>query len=86
MTFDEEVLTLIDEHGEEHTFSVLDVLEIEGEEYIILIPVANGEQSDEVVILKLAEDDQGNEVLIHIEDEEWEKVTDAWQDKVGHEN
>jgi uncharacterized protein YrzB (UPF0473 family) len=40
----------------------------------------NDEEADEAIILKLGKDDEGNEVLLDIEDdEEWEKVADAWE-------
>lgn len=86
MAGENDLITLIDEEGNEHEFSVLDILEVEEEEYAILIPVASGEEADEVVIFKFSEDEEGNEVLIDLEDEEWEKVADAWQEKVGNEH
>ncbi|MEW6696396.1 MAG: DUF1292 domain-containing protein [Bacillota bacterium] len=77
----DEVITLIDEDGTEHDFNVIDVIEVEGSEYAILLPVE--EDSDEAVILKFANDEDGNEVLVDIEsDEEWEKVADAWEEMV----
>ncbi|MBE0467043.1 MAG: DUF1292 domain-containing protein [Candidatus Desulforudis sp.] len=82
----EEVITLVDEEGAEHEFNVLDILEVEGIEYAILIPLGDEDQGDEVVIFKFTEDEEGNEILVEIEDEEWEKVADAWQDKVGREH
>jgi uncharacterized protein YrzB (UPF0473 family) len=35
----EEVITLVDEEGEEHDFEVIDVIEVEGEKYAFLLPV-----------------------------------------------
>ncbi len=86
MTMAEEVITLVDEEGVEHDFNVLDILDVEGTEYAILIPLGDEGQDDEVVIFKFTEDEEGNEILMEIEDEEWEKVADAWQDKVGREH
>lgn len=86
MTTTEDVITLVDEEGTEYDFSVLDVLEVGDDEYAILIPVDDEEQDDEVVIFKFTEDEEGNEILVEIEDEEWEKVADAWQEKVGREH
>lgn len=81
MAEQDEVITLIDEDGQEHDFNVIDVIEVEGSEYAILLPVE--EDSDEAVILKFAKDDDGNEILVDIEsDEEWEKVADAWEELV----
>lgn len=84
MTEQEEVVTLIDEEGAEHDFMVIDIIEVDGVEYAILLPVE--EDSDEAVILKITSDDDGNELLVDIEeDEEWEKVADAWEEKVSLE-
>ncbi|MDO7788702.1 DUF1292 domain-containing protein [Desulforamulus aquiferis] len=81
MAEQDEVITLIDEDGTEHDFNVIDVIEVEGSEYAILLPVE--EDSDEAVILKFAKDADGNELLVDIEDdEEWEKVADAWEEMV----
>lgn len=80
----DEVLTLIDENGEERDFTVIDILEIDGTEYAILLPVE--EETDEAIILKFEKDDEGNEVLVDIEDdEEWEKVADAWEEMLSQE-
>ncbi|MFZ5633063.1 MAG: DUF1292 domain-containing protein [Bacillota bacterium] len=79
-----EIITLIDDDGEEKDFTVIDILELDGSEYAILLPV--DEESDEAIILKFAEDDQGNEILVDIEDdEEWEKVADAWEEMMAQE-
>lgn len=81
MAEQDEVITLIDEDGTEHDFNVIDVIEVEGSEYAILLPVED--DSDEAVILKFANDEDGNEILVDIEsDEEWEKVADAWEEMV----
>ena len=93
--FDEEfpILILIDEEGEEHEFELLAELEIDDEIYRVLVPFADeeGEADDEeeeveVVILKVVIDEEGNEFLSDIEDdEEWEKVADAWQELAENE-
>lgn len=84
--WDDETITLVDEEGEEHDFTVLDILEVDGREYAILIPLEEGVESDEVVIFRFEEDEAGNEILVDVEDEEWERVADAWQEKVGQEH
>lgn len=84
MAEQEEVITLIDEEGVELDFTVIDIIEVDGSEYAILLPVE--EESDEAIILKIASDDEGNELLVDIEeDEEWEKVANAWEEKVAEE-
>lgn len=91
--FDEEfpVLVLVDEEGIEHEFELLAELEIEDETYRVLVPLDDFDEEDEesdleVVILKVVLDEEGNEFLSDIEDdEEWEKVADAWQELVDSE-
>ena len=84
MTEQDEVITLIDEDGAEHDFLVIDIIEVDDFEYAVLLPVNEG--NDEAIILKIIDDDDGNELLIDIEDdEEWEKVADAWEEKTSLE-
>lgn len=92
MALPEEVITLVDEEGEEHDFEVIDVIELEGEKYAILLPVleeedpGTDEENGEAIILKFAQDEEGNEFLVDIEDdEEWEKVADAWEEMLAEE-
>lgn len=65
------IIVLNDENGNEVKFEFLDLLEYEGEEYIILLPTDEGEDNDEVVILKVedAEDDPEMETYVSVEDE-----------------
>ncbi len=84
MPDNEEIITLVDEEGEEHEFTFIDIMKVDGSEYAILLPVE--EENDEAIILKFTRDDDGNELLIDIEDdEEWEKVADAWEEMLAAE-
>lgn len=84
VTEPEEVITLVDEEGAEHDFEVIDIIEVDGSEYAILLPVE--EEEDEAIILKFTRDEDGNELLVDIEDdEEWEKVADAWEEMMAEE-
>ena len=82
-----ETIVLTDEEGEDHEFLHLDTLEVDGGTYFVLMPMGgddeaeeSDEDADEAIILKLGHDDDGNEMLLDIEnDEEWEKVADAWE-------
>ncbi len=84
---EEEVLTLIDEDGQERDFIIIEVLTVESREYAILLPWeksedggSDEEEDDEAIILRFDLDEEGNEFLIDIEDdEEWQKVADAWE-------
>jgi uncharacterized protein YrzB (UPF0473 family) len=84
VTEQEEVITLIDEEGAEHDFTVVDIINVDESEYAILLPVE--EENDEAIILKFTHDEEGNELLVDIEDdEEWEKVADAWEETLAEE-
>jgi putative Holliday junction resolvase len=87
---EDEVITLTDEDGHEHQFAILDVIEVDNKEYAILIPageeVEDEESEEEAVILRLETDETGEEILVDIEDdEEWQKVAQAWEELVDEE-
>lgn len=85
VTEQEEVITLVDEEGAEHDFTVVDIINVDESEYAILLPVE--EENDEAIILKFTHDEEGNELLVDIEDdEEWEKVADAWEEMLTEED
>lgn len=89
--FDEEfpILVLVDEEGREHEFELLAEMAIDEDSYRVLVPLeGQDEESEEieVVILKVVYDEEGNEFLADIEDDdEWEKVADAWQELVDNQ-
>lgn len=66
------IIILNDENGNKVKFEFLDLMEYEGEEYIILLPTEEGEDNDEVVILKVedVEDDPDMETYVSIDDED----------------
>lgn len=66
------VIVLNDENGEEIEFEFLDLIEYEGEEYVVLLPNDEGEEEPgEVVILKLEDtDSEDEESYVSVEDEE----------------
>ena len=61
------IITFVDENGEEVTFEYMDCIEYEGKEYLALLPV--DEDSAEVVILEIEPVDEENENYITVEDE-----------------
>jgi uncharacterized protein YrzB (UPF0473 family) len=74
---DDEVIVLTDDDGAEHEFNLIDTITVDEKEYAILQPV----EEEEAIILRFGIDDEGDEVLYDIEDdEEWEKVADAWKE------
>ena len=67
METDGTLITLEDEEGNEVEFEFLDIVEYEGEEYIVLIE--NDEDADEVVILKINPIDEETEEYVSIDDD-----------------
>ena len=67
------VIVLNDEDGNEVKFEFLDLVELEDEEYVVLLPIEEEEEGDgEVVILKLEDTDEDSEEesYVGVEDEE----------------
>ncbi len=59
-------LTLTDENGEDTEFEYLDVVEYEGKEYLILLPLDDEESG--IVILEIEPVDEENENYLSVED------------------
>ncbi|MBI6545353.1 MAG: DUF1292 domain-containing protein [Cyanobacteria bacterium NC_groundwater_1444_Ag_S-0.65um_54_12] len=75
------LITLQDEEGNEHEFEVVDVIEVAGKEYALLLP-ADAEEEDEESVLVLRFDD---DTLSVIEDEaEFNQVV-AYLEELGEE-
>ena len=81
------VIILNDEEGNEVKFEFLDLVELEDEEYVVLLPVTEeGEEEEgEVVILKVEDtddEDSDEESYISIEDEDiLNKVFEIFKEK-----
>ncbi len=84
------IITLSNENGEEVKFEFLDLVELDDEQYVVLLPIVDeGEEDDgEVVILRLedTEDDSDEESYVSVEDEEvLMKVFNIFKDKFKDE-
>ena len=68
------IIILNDENGNEVKFEFLDLVELDEEEYVVLLPVSEEGEEDEgeVVILKLEDTDEETEEesYVGVEDEE----------------
>ena len=87
---DDNIVVLNDEEGNEVQFEFLDLVELDDEEYVVLLPVAEeGEEEDgEVVILKLEDTDEDSEEesYVGVEDEEiLNKVFEIFKEKYKDE-
>ena len=76
---DDEIYTLTDEDGVEKEFQLLGACELEGIEYLALIPLDDNE-AGEYVILKHELDDNGEDMLVTIDDDdEFDRVADFFE-------
>ena len=93
--FDEEldnIITLNDEDGKEVQFEFLDMIELDSEEYVVLLPIEDAENTDdddagELVILKVEDtDSEDEESYVSVDDEETlNKVFEIFKDKFKDE-
>lgn len=82
MDNDVNVITLLDEDGEEKEFDVVTKLDIEDKEYVIVVPKEEAENDDEAeaIALRIDKDSDGNDVLIVVDDDdEFEIVSEAYE-------
>jgi uncharacterized protein YrzB (UPF0473 family) len=63
----ENLISLTDENGEETVFEFLDVIEYQGKEYMILLPVED--EDGQVVILEIEPVDEETENYLSVNDE-----------------
>ena len=77
------IIILNDEEGNEAEFEFLDLIEFEGEEYVVLLPVEESEDAGEVVILKLEDtDSEDEESYVSVDDDEvLNKVFEIFKEK-----
>lgn len=70
---DDNIVVLVDENGENVEFEHLDTIEMDGSEYVVLLPLEEGNDDgevDEVIILKIERNDEGEDTFITVEDED----------------
>ena len=81
------IVILNDENGNEVKFEFLDLVELDNEEYVVLLPINDDGEEDEgeVVILKVEDnddEDSDEESYVSIEDEEiLNKVFEIFKEK-----
>lgn len=77
------IIVLNDEEGNEAEFEFLDLIEFEGEEYVVLLPVEESDDAGEVVILKLEDtESEDEESYVSVDDENvLNKVFEIFKEK-----
>lgn len=83
---DDNIVVLVDENGENVEFELLDTIEMDGNEYVVLLPIEEGNddgEADEVIILRVEEGEDGEDMFITIDDEEeLNEVFEEFQDRM----
>lgn len=73
------VITLVDEQGQEQDFEVIMTLEISDNEYAILLPLDDNEEED-AYVFKIVNGDNEDYTLVAVDDdEEYENVVAAYE-------
>ncbi|WP_368781074.1 DUF1292 domain-containing protein [Alicyclobacillus fastidiosus] len=81
---EDEVIILEDENGQEHQFVLGEVLTVEGKDYAVLLPI--DDETEEGVIFRVDGEEGDQMVLAEIDnDDEWQKVVDAYNDDLFDE-
>lgn len=81
---EDNIVILNDEDGNEVKFEFLDLVELDDEEYVVLLPVTAEGDEGEVVILKVEDTDEESdeESYVSVEDEETlNKVFEIFKEK-----
>ena len=86
---DDNMIILNDEEGKEVIFEFLDLIELDNEQYVLLLPAEDkhGEEPGEVVILQVEDTENENEEsYVSVEDEETlNKVFEMFKEKFKDE-
>ena len=84
------IIILNDENGEESRFEFLDLIELDNEEYVVLLPAddTDDEEPGEVVILKVEDSEDGSDLesYVSVDNEETlNRVFEIFKDKFKNE-
>ena len=82
------IIVLNDENGEEVKFEFLDLVELDGEEYVVLLPADESDDEEgEVVILRVEDtESEEEESYVSVDDEEvLNKVFEMFKEKFKDE-
>lgn len=80
----DKIISLQDENGEDQEFEIIATLEINEDEYAVLLPL---DGSDEAVIFKVVEEIDGESVLEYVnDDDEFDMVAKAYEELVKNSN
>ena len=71
-TYGDDIITIVDDDGQEFALEVLDEMTYNGETYVAFLPADMKEDDPDygIIILRSVEDEKGEEVFESIDDEE----------------
>ena len=82
------IVSVLDDEGNEHQFEILDAIETDDGRYVALLPIYDEaeqaiEDDGELVILEVV-NDEGEDLLVPIEDDEvFEEIADVFQERLA---
>ena len=86
--FGTDLVTVLDDEGNEHQFELLDAIETDDGRYVALLPVYSDaetalEDDGELVILEVV-NDEGDDLLVPIEDDEtFESIAEIFEERLS---
>ncbi len=82
----ESTILLADEDGNEAPYDIADFIEVDDQEYVVLVPQA--EDDDEIVILRVEPDEEDEELEIFVNEEDdgiLQRVFDIFKERFADE-
>lgn len=86
--YNPDIVSVVDENGEEHIFEELDRIETDDARYVALLPVYDDaedilDDDGEIILLKVDEDTNGDTYLCPIEDaKEFDEVQSIFEERL----
>lgn len=86
--FGTNIVSVLDDEGNEHQFELLDAIETDDGRFVALLPIyseaeAAIEDDGELVILEVV-DDEGEDILVPIEDEErFDEIAEIFEERLS---
>lgn len=68
--FGMDIITLLDDDGKGHQFELIDSIIQDETEYYALVPIDEGEESDEYYIMEVIETEDGDQELAELDDDD----------------
>ena len=80
------IIPFVDENGNKVEFELVDAFEMQGSEYVALVPAEDVDEEETEVIIMRIEHDGDEDILVYIEDnEELDSAFDIFKDTMSDE-